>query len=221
MEPLIRSNFNLFSMKKTRLEAFSDGVFAIVITLLILNVKLPEVDYNHLPDGLAEMLSSVGMYALSFLLIGMYWVFHHHSFSFIAEVDGVLLWLNIIFLLFLSFLPFPTSLLGKYPMKSLPIIVYGVNLILLNMTGFLGIIYLRRNMQLSTELFTDAAFRQQMKMYAGVNIMYVVCIAVAFFSPLLSAVLLAILTVYLIIRSAIFVGIGKCVLPEGILHRKL
>ena len=201
-------------MKKTRLEAFTDGVLAIVITLLILNVKLPEVDYDHLPEGLMNMLSSIGVYALSFLLIGMYWVFHHHTFSFIAEVDGFILWINIAFLLFISFLPFPTSLLGRYPVKELPILIYGINLLLINLTGFLGIIYLRRNRQLSTPLFTDAAFRTQMKMYFGVNLMYVICITIAFFSPLISILLLAVLTLYLIIRSAIFVGIGKCILPE-------
>jgi len=202
-------------MKKARLEAFSDGVFAIVITLLILNVKLPETDYEHLAEGLPGMLSSIGVYALSFLLIGMYWMFHHHTFSFIAEVDGVILWINIIFLLFISFLPFPTSMLGKYPLKELPILVYGINLILLNFMGFLGIVYLRRNKQLSTSLFTDAAFRTQMKTYFGVNLMYAACILIAFFSPLVSILLLTVLTLYLIIRSAIFVGIGKCILPDG------
>jgi uncharacterized membrane protein len=207
-------------MKKNRLEAFSDGVFAIVITLLILNVKLPEVDYNHLQDGLADMLSAIGVYALSFLLIGMYWVFHHHTFSFISEVDGILLWVNILFLLFLSFLPFPTAMLGKYPLQTLPIVAYGINLILLNVTGFIGIVYLKRNMQLSSEVFTEAIYRGQLKMYYGVNAMYLVCIIIAFFSPLISILCLAILTLYLIIRSVIFVGIGKCVLPAGMLHRK-
>lgn len=207
-------------MKKARLEAFTDGVLAIVITLLILNVRLPEVDYDHLPEGLITMFSSVGVYALSFLLIGMYWVFHHHTFSYVSEVDGVFLWLNIAFLLLVSFLPFPTSMLGKYPMKELPILIYGGNLLLINLSGFLGILYLRRNRQLSTPLFTDIAFRTQMKMYLGVNLMYAFCIVVAFFSPLASILLLSLLTMYLIIRSAMFVGIGKCILPEHNVEKK-
>jgi len=86
-------------MKKSRIESFSDGVFAIVITLLVLSIKIPDVNYSKISDGLLAILPSTGVYALSFILIGMYWVFHHYSFSFFDEVDGIMVWLNIIFLL--------------------------------------------------------------------------------------------------------------------------
>ena len=88
-------------MKKNRVEAFTDGVFAIVITLLILELKLPDVGATELPSALRNLLPSIGAYVLSFGLIGMYWVFHHYSMTLIQEVDGVLLWLNILFLLFI------------------------------------------------------------------------------------------------------------------------
>lgn len=64
-------------MRKNRLEAFTDGVMAIVITLLILDVKLPEVEYGGLAGGLIAILPKISVYAQSFLLIGLYWVFHH------------------------------------------------------------------------------------------------------------------------------------------------
>ncbi len=202
-------------MKKTRLEAFSDGVFAIVITLLILNVKLPEVAYNGLWHGLLEMAPTIGVYILSFLLIGMYWVFHHYAFTFINEVDGILLWLNILFLLFVSFMPFPTMLLGKYPMQTIPVVIYAINLILVNITGFIFILYLNSNRQLASAIFTDKLFKSQLKLYLGVNGLYLLGIAIAFFSPKISIISFGVMTIFLIIRSTIFMGIGKCNLREN------
>ena len=197
-------------MKKNRLEAFSDGVFAIVITLLILNIKLPQVQYDNLTDGLIAMLPNIGVYVLSFLLIGMYWVFHHYTFSFMKEADGVLLWLNIIFLLFISFIPFPTSLMGEYPFKTIPMVIYGANLLLANIIGFISLIYLNRNRQLATDIFTPAVNKMQMRVYIIINGLYLLCIVAAFFMPWLSAVLFGIIAVYLVVRSVIFMGIGKC-----------
>lgn len=208
-------------MKKNRLEAFSDGVFAIVITLLILEVKLPEVSYDHLFDGLQAMMPSIGVYVQSFLLIGMYWVFHHYAFTFISEVDGVLLWLNILFLLFISFLPFPTSLLGRYSFQTWPAVIYGMNLVLANLMGFVMILYLRKNKQLSSPIFTDKIYKSQMRMYLGVNGLYIFCIALAFVVPKLSVYIFAIMAIFLITRSIIFMGVGKCNIPFAYHHSKV
>ena len=163
-------------MTKNRLEAFSDGVFAIVITLLILDVKLPVVAYNDLYESLVQLLPNIGIYVLSFLLIGMYWVFHHQSLRLISEVNSVLLWLNIFFLLFLSFLPFPTSLMGRYPSRTIPIVVYGVNLLLVNLIGYAMLLYLRGNKRLASSAFTEQTFKLSSRTYLVVNGLYVVCI---------------------------------------------
>ena len=197
-------------MKKARLEAFSDGVFAIVITLLILDIKLPKVDYNDLPAALYIILPNISVYVLSFLIIGMYWVFHHYTFMFMKEADGVLLWLNILVLLFISFLPFPTSLMGQYPYQTIPIVMYGLNLLCANAVGFISLLYLNKNKQLTTEMFTPKLFRSQMHTYISVNVMYMICIGLAFFMPKFSSFLFGIISVYLIIRSVIFMGIGNC-----------
>lgn len=197
-------------MNKNRLEAFSDGVFAIVITLLILNVRLPEVEYAHLQEGLIALLPVIGVYVLSFLVIGMHWVFHHYSFLFIKEVDGVILWLNIIFLLMMSFLPFPTMLLGKYPYQSLPLIIYTSNLILANIFGFFYILYLRMNPQLTTEMFNQNLFRKQIFMYAFVTSTYIISLVCAAYEPIISIILLSAITIFQVVRSIVFMGIGKC-----------
>src|SRR4051812_17865526 len=105
-------------MNKNRVEAFSDGVFAIVITLLILDIRLPEVDAAHLPGALRDALPHIVAYVMSFVIIGVYWISHHHALQRLVRVDGVLLWLNMLLLLFVSFLPFPTSMLGRYPRQE-------------------------------------------------------------------------------------------------------
>jgi uncharacterized membrane protein len=197
-------------MNKSRLEAFSDGVFAIVITLLILNVKLPETDYSHLAGALIAILPSVGVYILSFLLVGMYWAFHHYSFSFIKQVDGVLLWLNILFLLFISFMPFPTLLMGRFPFRFIPIAIYGSNLLLANATGFIMLIYLRRNKDLANEIFTATVFNTQVKIYISINLAYLLCIFLGIYLPAISFIILAIMAFLLILRSIKLSGIGKC-----------
>jgi uncharacterized membrane protein len=107
-----------------RLIFFSDAVFAIAITLLVLNIKLPSTfivgsqTYNLTPDNLPLAISTLEPlflgYAIGFLVLGVYWIVHHHTFQYIKRYDGRLLWLNIIFLMFVAFLPFPTSLIGQY-----------------------------------------------------------------------------------------------------------
>jgi uncharacterized membrane protein len=197
-------------MRKSRLEAFTDGVMAIVITLLILDVKLPEVEYGGLAGGLIAILPKISVYTQSFLLIGLYWVFHHQAFSFINEVDGVLLWINVLFLLLISFLPFPTAMMGKYHYQTLPLIIYCANIMLVNLTGFIMLFYLRRNPQLASPLFTDRAFRTQLKTYISVNAVYALCIVLAFIVPVYSSYLLGILALFLVFRSVLQMGIGKC-----------
>jgi uncharacterized membrane protein len=197
-------------MKKSRIESFSDGVFAIVITLLVLSIKIPDVSYSKISDGLLDILPSTGVYVLSFILIGMYWVFHHYSFSFFDEVDGVMVWLNIIFLLFISFLPFPTSLLGKYPFHTLPVLLYGINILLPNLIGFILIVYLNWNPQLASKSFTKKIFRSQMLTYLIVNGIYIIGLILAVYNPRLSLFLFGGMACYLIIRSTLMMGIGKC-----------
>jgi uncharacterized membrane protein len=82
-----------------RIVLFSDAVFAIAITLLALEVRVPEVDADALPQALLGLLPEIGVYALSFLIVGLYRVSHHHIFRYIVRYDYTLIWLNIFFLL--------------------------------------------------------------------------------------------------------------------------
>jgi len=98
-----------------RIEAFSDGVFAIAITLLIIEVSVPHVHGNEeLFEALVRQWPSYVGYVISFLQIGVIWANHHNRFRFIARSDHILLFLNILFLMCVAFIPFPTAVLADY-----------------------------------------------------------------------------------------------------------
>ena len=98
-----------------RIEAFSDGVFAIAITLLIIEVGVPKVASGEsLSDKLWEEWPSYAAYALSFVTIGIYWVNHHSFFRLFHATTHTFLMVNVWFLMAVSFLPFPTAVLGEY-----------------------------------------------------------------------------------------------------------
>ncbi|MFC4884932.1 TMEM175 family protein [Streptomyces beijiangensis] len=97
-----------------RLEAFSDGVFAIAITLLILEIKVPEHAGGELWKALGEQWPSYAAYVVSFLVIGIMWLNHHQIFRFVARVDRTLMFLNLLLLMTVAALPWPAALLATY-----------------------------------------------------------------------------------------------------------
>ncbi|MFF5206573.1 TMEM175 family protein [Streptosporangium sp. NPDC000396] len=101
------------AMRTGRVEAFSDGVFAIAITLLILEIRLPEKPGHHLWEALVGLWPSYLAYAVTFMLIGMVWMNHHRMFHHIRRADGMLLALNLLLLMDVAFLPFPTHVLAE------------------------------------------------------------------------------------------------------------
>jgi uncharacterized membrane protein len=122
-----------------RIVAFSDGVFAIVITLLVLEVKVPEIAADlvaeDLPHALNDLWPKVLSHVTSFAVLGVYWVGHHTMFMYIKRHDRVLLWLNILFLLFVSSMPFPTGLLGQYSDQQIALVIYCGVLILVGLAA--------------------------------------------------------------------------------------
>ena len=107
-----------------RLLAFSDAVMAVAITLLVLDLKLPEgVSDADLGAVLRGSLHGVGVYALSFVVIGLFWMGHHQQFSNIRRVDGPLMWLNLLFLMTIGLIPFVTSILSDHG-DELPTMLY-------------------------------------------------------------------------------------------------
>jgi uncharacterized membrane protein len=109
-------------MGKGRLEAFSDGVIAIIITIMVLEFKVPE---EATLSALLALLPHVLIYALSFVYVGIYWNNHHHMFHAAKSVTGGILWANLHLLFWLSLLPFASAWGGEHYRDSLPVAVYG------------------------------------------------------------------------------------------------
>ena len=113
-------------MGKGRLEAFSDGVLAIIITIMVLEIKAPE---GATLDALAPLAPSLLSYVLSFICVGIYWNNHHHLLQAGKRVTGSVLWANLHLLFWLSLLPFPTRWMGDNHLAPLPSMAYGVILL--------------------------------------------------------------------------------------------
>src|SRR3981081_2298782 len=113
-------------MNKTRLEAFSDGVIAILITIMILELKVPE---GTNVQALRPLVPTFLTYVLSFVLLGIYWNNHHHMLSATERVNGAVLWANLHLLFWLSLTPFVTGWMGGNHFAPLPTAVYGVVLL--------------------------------------------------------------------------------------------
>lgn len=125
-------------ISKSRLEALTDGMFAIVMTLLVLEITVPQIS-SHEPDVVRAELSKrlldlwpkIFSYVISFIILAIYWRAHHRQFHYITHSDGVLVWTNIMFLMAVSFLPFSTSLLGEYIDQQISVFIYGSNSIII------------------------------------------------------------------------------------------
>jgi uncharacterized membrane protein len=125
-------------LSRNRVEALTDGVFAVAMTLLVLDIKVPELqapsDISQLAVRLLALWPKFLSYTISFVILGVYLVGHHVQLSFIRKVDRPLLWINLLFLLWVALVPFSTALLSEYPMAQIAITLYGLNLIAIGLT---------------------------------------------------------------------------------------
>jgi len=114
-------------MNRTRLEAFSDGVLAIIITIMVLEIKVP---HGNDFAALQPLIPVVISYILSFIYIGIYWNNHHHMMHTVKHVSGSILWANLHLLFWLSLVPFTTGWIGENHFAPIPMAVYGIVLLM-------------------------------------------------------------------------------------------
>lgn len=182
-----------------RIVAFSDGVLAIAITLLVLNLNVPQVssdDAGALAEGLVDLLPHVFAYALSFAVIGRYWIIHHRFFGNLDGFDGRLMTANLLYLSLIVLVPFSSDLLGTYGENSTAVMAYAAIIGLAAVVNWLMIRYalgedlIRADARAATEPFGSAAA-------FGVAGAFLVSIPVALLSPLAAQLtwLLAVLSV--------------------------
>ena len=120
-----------------RLKAFSDGVFSIVITLLVLELKVPHLDapedWEELVWALSSLWPKLLAYVASFVVVGIYWLAHHNAFRYISRTKRPLLWINNFYLMSVSLIAFSAAMLGEYPNNKLASMLYGLNLVLVGL----------------------------------------------------------------------------------------
>jgi uncharacterized membrane protein len=192
-------------MTKNRLEAFSDGVFAIVITLLILDVRFP-ADQPLTLEALRGVLPHVLAFALSFVIVGVYWVSHHNMLHFIRQVDRQLLWLNLVLLLLIVFVPFPAALLGQHPDSALAVTLYGGNLMLVNAAGTAVWLYATSRPHLAADGMAPALPGFVARLHSAPIAVYGAAIALAHWYIPLSLVLFAAVPVVFILPNRLVDG---------------
>jgi uncharacterized membrane protein len=187
-------------MTKNRLEAFSDGVFAIVITLLILDVRFP-ADKPLTLETLWGVAPHLWAFVLSFVIVGVYWVSHHNMLYFIRTVDRQLLWLNLTLLLLVVFIPFPAALLGQHADSELAVALYGINLMLVNAAGTAMWLYATSRPHLAVDGMAPALSRFVAKLHAAPILVYAAAIALAHWYVPLGLILFAAVPAFFILPN--------------------
>src|SRR5215510_11539401 len=187
-------------MNKTRLEAFSDGVFAIVITLLILNVRVPD-GRSFTLESFRPLIPPLATFVLSFIMVGVYWIAHHHMLHFITQVNRRLLWLNLLVLLCVVFIPFPTSLLGTGFNNALAVRLYGMSLMATNLSGLLFWLYATSHRELMVPSVSRAFARTVVVIHSSPIVAYAIAVIVAGWSTKASFVLYAVVPLFFILPN--------------------
>src|SRR5262245_39557244 len=169
-------------MHKGRLEAFSDGVIAIIITIMVLEMKVP---HGEEWSTLIPLLPVFVSYVLSFVYIGIYWNNHHHLLQAVRHVDGRVLWANLHLLFWLSLIPFVTGWMGENHFAPIPVALYGIDLV---MCGVAYSFLVRALIAVNGDAVIAKAIGRDFKGKISV-VIYAAAIAISFFAAWLSMAL--------------------------------
>ena len=191
----------------TRLETFSDGIFAIAATLLVLELGVHAVNGKRLGPELGHIWPSYLAFATSFVVIGIIWINHHHTVSLIGRVDRTFLFINNLLLMTVAFLPFPTKLVSQYLHKDgerSAALLYAGTLVVMAVLHQVWWRYARGGRRLIEDHVPDSELRAVDRAYAPGVFMYGAVFVVAFFSPLASVLLTFAIAAFYIPSAALF-----------------
>lgn len=181
-------------ISKSRTEFLTDGVYAIVMTLLVLEITVPELTHSEvaageLPKKLLELWPVILSYGLSFIILGFFWIYHHILFHYIKRTDRVFVWLTVFYLMFVAFIPFSTALLGEYNDQQISVVIYGINIAMVGFWTHMQWWYATRDHRL-VDSDLDPTFITIMSRSSLIGpIFYLIAVALSFVSTWISLVM--------------------------------
>jgi uncharacterized membrane protein len=194
-------------LSKNRLESLTDGIFSVAMTILVLNISVPQISSHssvvggivagtELLEKLFDLWPKILVFGISFIILAIYWMAHHRQFHYIKHSNSTLIWINIIFLMTTCILPFSTSLLGEYENQEIAILVYGTNSII--MASFLCVQWWyatsRRGRLVDENIDPVIKSTQYRRLVFGI-LVYLIAIAVSFLYIHLSVFLFALILI--------------------------
>lgn len=205
------------ALSLNRVETLTDGVFAIVMTILVLELGVPimtgESLHTGLTWGLLAMWPQFLSYFVTFLMLGFMWSVHYYQFSSIKRSDSGLVWLNLLFLMFMSLLPFSTSMLGQHMYEQVPVLIYGGNFIACMAMRYFQWTYATKNYRLVDRDINPVQVKQPKTMLLiGIGV-FIVGIGLSLISNLVSICVFAAIIVFFIIRTTLYRRIGVSAQP--------
>jgi TMEM175 potassium channel family protein len=194
---------------KERLEALTDGIFATVMTVLVLSLSVPVITGGatnaEVATSLEALAPNILAYVLGFLLLAVLWISHHNVFHYMTRVDRPLLWLNTLFLLTIGFLPFSTALIGKYPEFQAPEVIFGANVVAIS-ACMLGILSYssRTGLLVVPERDERVMLRIRSRWRTG-PLLYLSAILLSFVSPWISFAAYTASLIFMVVQSIFWI----------------
>lgn len=187
-----------------RLETLADGVFAIVMTILVLDLRVPTtVGPGGLAGDLAGLWPRFATYGISFIVLGVYWFAQHQIFFFLSRVNRTIVWMNIVFFMGIALVPFAASLLGAHPDDRVAIAFYGILLALLALLGYVIWWYMTGDRGLVDQDLDPVLVRKIRAWFLGGPVVLPFAIALSFVSTFLSLLVYLILPVIYIFLNPV------------------
>jgi uncharacterized membrane protein len=193
-------------ISKSRIETLTDGVFAIFMTLLVLEITVPQLTHSEAIAGellrqLLELWPVILSYAISFIILGFFWIHHHDQFHYIKRVNRVFVWITVFYLMFVAFIPFSTALLGEYYDQQISVVIYGINIAITAFWTYVQWWYAAKDHRL-IDLDLDPTFITIMSRRSLIGpIIYLIAVALSFISIQVSLVLFVAIPIYYLVPA--------------------
>lgn len=183
-----------------RITTLVDGVFAIVMTLLVFDFKIPHVAESSvealLSGKLWLMWPRFVSYIVSCIVLGIFWIYHHNQFRHIIKIDRNLLWINILFIIAVAFVPFSAALIAEYSTHKAAIVVYGINLIAIGQVLYLHWRYATNELRLVSKDISQETIDGVNGKLVGSNVLYSTAVLLSFLTPVISLIIYILVPLY-------------------------